>query len=69
MTFSAALTIYSYASFDEHVKGTLEPGKLADFVILSDDLTKIDPVKIKDVKVLQTFVGGNKVFDIKNNLN
>jgi len=62
-----ALTYYTktaaYASFDEKVKGTIEVGKLADFVVLSDDITAIDPVKIIDVKVLQTFVGGRKVYD------
>ena len=43
-----ALTAYTrnaaFASFDEKIKGTLEPGKLADFVVLSDDITVIDPV-------------------------
>jgi len=53
----------AYASFDEDIKGTLEPGKLADFVILSEDLTTIDQVKIRDVKVLKTFVGGRMVFE------
>jgi len=55
----------AYASFDENIKGTIEPGKLADFVIIDKDLRKIDPIKIKDSKVLQTWVGGEKVFDIK----
>ena len=53
----------AYAAFDDQKKGTLEVGKLADFVVLSEDLFDIDPVHIKDVKVLQTFVGGKKVFD------
>lgn len=52
----------AYSSFDEKIKGTLEKGKLADFIILSDDLTSIEPEKIKDVIVLQTYVGGKKVF-------
>ena len=52
----------AYSSFDEGIKGTLEPGKLADFVILSDDLMKVEPVKIKDVKVLETYIGGKRVF-------
>jgi predicted amidohydrolase YtcJ len=67
VTVEQALTAYTrngaYASFDENIKGTLEVGKLADFVILSDDLTKIDPVKIRDLQVLQTYLGGKKVFD------
>lgn len=63
-----ALTTYTlngaYASFDEGIKGTLEPGKLADFVILSDNLLEIDPVLIKDVRVLHTYVGGKNVYSI-----
>lgn len=53
----------AYASFEENIKGTLEPGKLADFVILDENLLEIDPVKIRDVKVLSTWVGGKKVYD------
>ena len=52
----------AYSSFDENIKGTLESGKLADFVILSEDLFSIEPNKIKDVHVLQTYIGGNKVY-------
>ena len=52
----------AYASFDEHIKGSLEPGKLADFVILDKDIFNISPEKIKDVKVVKTFVGGRVVF-------
>ena len=67
ITVEQALTAYTknaaFASFDEKIKGTLEPGKLADFVVLGDDITAIDPVKIRDTKVLQTWVGGKKVFE------
>ena len=62
-----ALTAYTknaaFASFEENLKGTLEPGKLADFVVLSDDLTKIEPAAIRNTKILQTYVGGAKVYD------
>lgn len=61
-----ALTAYTinaaFASFEEHIKGSLKAGKLADFVILDQDLTKINPVLIKDVKVLNTYVGGKQVY-------
>ena len=57
----------AYASFDETIKGSLEPGKLADFVVLSDDITAIDPVMIRDTRVLQTYVGGKKVYDLNDN--
>ncbi len=56
----------AYASFDEKIKGSLEPGKLADFVVLSDDITVIDPAMIRDTRVLQTYVGGKKVYDIND---
>ncbi|MBL7873611.1 MAG: amidohydrolase [Cyclobacteriaceae bacterium] len=57
----------AYASFDENIKGTLEPGKLADFVVISEDLTKVDPIRIRELKVLLTYVGGKKVYDYKGN--
>ncbi len=56
----------AYASFDENNKGSLEAGKLADFVILSDDPTQVDPVQLKELQVLQAYVGGVKMFDISN---
>ena len=55
----------AYAEFQEDVKGTLEAGKLADFVIISDDLFTIDPVKIRDAKVLVTVLDGNVVYEAK----
>ena len=53
----------AYAEFQEKVKGSITPGKLADMVLLSDDIFSIVPEKIRDVHVLQTFVGGRLVFD------
>ncbi len=53
----------AYSSFDEGIKGTLEVGKLADFVIISKDLRTIAPEAVKDATILQTYVGGKKVFD------
>lgn len=55
----------AYASFEEKIKGSLEPGKLADFVVLAKDITTIDPVEIRNVKVLRTVVGGQTVFEEK----
>ena len=55
--------VAAYASFDENIKGSLEPGKLADFVVLEKDITNIDPVQIRKVKVLKTVVGGRIVFE------
>ncbi len=52
----------AYAEFQENVKGTLEVGRLADIIIISDDIFKIDPVKIRDAKVLTTVVDGRIVY-------
>jgi hypothetical protein len=55
----------AYAEFQENEKGSITPGKLADLVLLSDDIFKIDPVKIRDVKVLKTMVGGKWVYQTR----
>lgn len=52
----------AYAEFEEKEKGSITPGKLADFVVLSDDLFKIPPAAIKNVKVEATFLGGKLVY-------
>jgi hypothetical protein len=57
----------AYAEFQENVKGSITPGKLADMVVLSDDIFSIDPAKIRDVKVVKTVVGGKIVWDEKQN--
>jgi predicted amidohydrolase YtcJ len=55
----------AYAEFQDKVKGTLETGKLADMIIVSDDIFTIDPVKIKDAKVLTTIMDGRVVYEAK----
>ena len=55
----------AYGEFQEGVKGTIEVGKLADFVLLSDDIFSIDPVNIRNVKVLMTIVNGHVVYEAK----
>src|SRR6266478_7834852 len=69
LTVKEAIEAYTigsaYAEFQENVKGSIVPGKLADMVLLSDDVLIIDPVKIRDVKVLKTWVGGKLVYDAK----
>ncbi|MBX3299835.1 MAG: amidohydrolase [Acidobacteria bacterium] len=55
----------AYAEFQENEKGSIEIGRLADLVILSDDIFVIEPVKIKDVTVLKTIVDGRVVFERK----
>lgn len=55
----------AYAEFQENDKGTLEVGKLADLVIISEDIFTIDPVKIWNTKILTTIVDGKVVYEIK----
>lgn len=52
----------AYSAFEENVKGSLEPGKLADIAILSEDLTAIPPTKIRDVNTEATIVGGKVLY-------
>ena len=52
----------AYASFEEESKGSIETGKLADFVVLSEDVTRIPLDRIKDVRVEMTVVGGRIVY-------
>jgi predicted amidohydrolase YtcJ len=54
----------AYASFDEHRKGSLVPGKLADLAVLSGDLTTVDPEEIASLQVLATVVGGDVRHDV-----
>ncbi len=53
----------AYASYEEDLKGSLEPGKLADFVILDRDLTTMAPEEIRDAKVDLTVVGGKVAYE------
>ena len=52
----------AFAEFQEKEKGTISPGKLADFVMLSHDIFKIDPAEIENVKVLATVMDGRVVY-------
>ena len=52
----------AYAGFEENIKGSIEVGKLADLIILSDDILTIDPIKIKDVTIEMTIFDGEIIF-------
>ena len=58
-----AMTLWSaYANFEEKERGSIEQGKMADFVVLEEDIMTIELSKIRSVKVLQTWVGGERVY-------
>jgi hypothetical protein len=67
LSAAEAITAYTmgsaYAEFQEHDKGSIEPGKLADFVLLNADVLKIPAEKIRNVRVQKTWVGGVEVYD------
>lgn len=52
----------AYLTFEEQSKGSIEPGKLADMAVLSDDLLTCPVDRIKDISVLTTIVGGREVW-------
>jgi predicted amidohydrolase YtcJ len=53
----------AYASFEDSIKGSLARGKLADLVMIDQDLTRIPPETIRDAKILLTVVGGRIVYE------
>ena len=58
-----AFTIWAaFASFQEHTKGSIEEGKVADFTVLSGDIMKIEPGRIPDTRVEMTMIGGEVVY-------
>ncbi|HEY2149321.1 MAG TPA: amidohydrolase [Vicinamibacterales bacterium] len=66
ITVDEAITINTingaFASREEAIKGSITPGKLADFVILADDPHSVDPEKIKDIQIVRTVVGGSTAY-------
>jgi predicted amidohydrolase YtcJ len=62
---AAYTTGAAFAEFAEKQKGKLEPGMLADFVVLDQDITAAQPAKILQTKVLRTVVGGKTVYEAK----
>jgi predicted amidohydrolase YtcJ len=62
---AAYTTGAAFAEFEEKRKGKLEPGMLADFVVLDEDITAAPPPKTLQTKVLRTVVGGKTVYEAK----
>lgn len=67
LTMMEALQAYTlfgaYLSFEESEKGSIEPGKLADLIVLDQDLLEVDPERIMETNVLQTWLGGRLVYE------
>lgn len=58
-----AITIdAAWQEHDEAMKGSIEPGKFADLVILGQNPLTVDPLKIRDIAILETIVGGKSVY-------
>ena len=53
----------AYASFEEQKKGSLTPAKLADFVLLAEDPTTVDPDHLKEVEIVATYLGGRATYE------
>jgi predicted amidohydrolase YtcJ len=64
VTLHKALEMFTktaaWSAFEENEKGTIEPGKLADLVVLNDDPYQVDPFEIANIRIEGTFVGGQK---------
>jgi len=62
-----ALEMYTrnpaYLGFEENQKGSLEAGKFADFIVIDRDPLSVPPQQLKDVQVLQTWVGGEMIYE------
>ncbi len=67
LTVAEAVEAYTlgsaYAEFQEQEKGSITPGKLADMVLLSEDIFHIPPERIRTVQVVTTIVGGRVVYE------
>ena len=70
ITLPEAIRCYTvnsaFCTYEEHIKGCLKPGYLADWVVLSEDIINLDPVRLWDVKVEMTVVGGKVVYAMQS---
>jgi predicted amidohydrolase YtcJ len=66
LTREQAIRLYTvnnaFLTFEETRKGSLEPGKLADFIVLDRDILSCPVDEIKDIAVLATYLGGKRVY-------
>ena len=66
ITVPEAIRVYTlngaHASFEEPIKGSITPGKFADYIMLASDPHTVDPDTIKDIKIVRTVTGGQTVY-------
>ncbi len=66
LSIEEALRIFTmggaWMTFEEKIKGSLEPGKLADLVVLGEDILTVDPERIPNIPIVATYVGGKLVY-------
>ena len=67
MTRQQALRSYTldaaYGAFEENIKGSIQPGKLADFTVFSQDIMKVDETELMKTEVVMTILGGKTVYE------
>ena len=67
LTVPQAISLYTrgsaYTEFSEHRKGQIAEGMLADFIVLSEDIFEVEARRIRDIQVLETYVGGRPVLE------
>ena len=67
LTVSQAVSLYTrgsaYTEFSEHRKGQIAEGMLADFIVLSEDIFEVETRRIRDIRVVETYVGGRQVLE------
>jgi predicted amidohydrolase YtcJ len=67
VTREEAIRMYTikgaYYTFEENIKGSIEPGKMADMIVLDKDILTCPEDEIKDTKTLKTILGGKTVYE------
>ena len=67
LTVPQAISLYTrgsaYTEFSEHRKGQIAEGMLADFIVLSEDIFEVETRRIRDIQILETYVGGRPVLE------